>query len=343
MEFRLEINPSDKTPLYKQMVSRFEAAIHSGALPGGKMLPSMNSLADSTGISKETVKKVYGILREKGLVVPKQGKGFYVAGREGNRKPAVLVIFDKFSVYKQTIYNALSETFAGKADLTILTHNQSTALLKYYLDNYLDEYDYYLVAPHFAQDPETTAAAVKLLSRIPNRKLIMLDRLLPGYSGNYGAVYQDFENDIYYGLTEGLDSIRTAGRLKVITLPTSLYGPSIIKGVERFCEEHGIAVEYFRDVPEEIGRGDIFLVLNSQLDSGLAGLARAVKERSFSVGKDVKILAYNDFELNEVVLGGLSTVSTDFDQMGRLAAKMILDGKLSKIHCDFSLVRRSTF
>ena len=47
--------------------------------------------------------------------------------------------------------------------------------------------------------------------------------------------------------------------------------------------------------------------------------------------------------LNEVVLGGLTTISTDFSEMGRLAARMILDRSLAKIHCPFRLTRRSTF
>ena len=33
----------------------------------------------------------------------------------------------------------------------------------------------------------------------------------------------------------------------------------------------------------------------------------------------------------------------DFKQMGRLAAEMILEKRLSKVHCDFRMTRRSTF
>ena len=45
----------------------------------------------------------------------------------------------------------------------------------------------------------------------------------------------------------------------------------------------------------------------------------------------------------KVVLGGLTTISADFSEMGRLAARMILDRSLSKIHCPFGMTRRSTF
>ena len=343
MSLDIQVDISSKTPLYKQLLTQFEDAIHGGVLAAGEQLSSMNDLSARTGISKETVKKVYGILCEKGLIVPKQGKGFYVADENSDAHLSVLVLFDKISVYKQTLFNSLAETLGDKAELTILTHNQSLELLEYYLDNYLDRYDYYVVTPHFPLDEASQARARRLMARIPNRKLVMLDRLLPGYAGNYGAVYQDFENDIYYGLTQGLDRFRPSSRLKVITMPTSLYGACIRKGIDRFCAEHGIPVEYLTDTPPHISKGDTFLILNSQLDSGLAGLARQIKAQNLAIGKDVRIISYNEFELYEVVLGGLTTVSSDFRQMGRLAGEMILDKKPAKIHCDFLLTRRSTF
>ncbi|MBR1575110.1 MAG: GntR family transcriptional regulator [Bacteroidales bacterium] len=343
MSLNIHIDPGSKTPIYKQLLAQFENAIHSGRLSPGDMLSSMNELSARTGISKETVKKAYGILAEKGLIVPKQGKGFYVADADSDAKLLVLVLFDKISVYKQTLFNSLADTLGDKAELTILTHNQSVELLEYYLDNCLDRFDYYVITPHFPLDEASQARVTRLLSRIPNRKLVMLDRLLPGYPGNYGAVYQDFENDVYYGLTQGLDRFRQSSQLKVITLPTSLYGESIRKGIERFCSEHGIPVEYLTQTPPHIGKGDTFLILNSQLDSGLASLARQIKAQNLTIGKDVRIISYNEFDLYEVVLSGLTTISADFRQMGRLAGEMILDKKPAKIHCDFQMTRRSTF
>ena len=70
----IQVDPGSKTPLYKQLMRQFENAIHGGSLSAGELLPSMNDLSASTGISKETVKKTYGLLREKRLIVPKQGK-----------------------------------------------------------------------------------------------------------------------------------------------------------------------------------------------------------------------------------------------------------------------------
>ena len=339
----IKIDSSLNHSLYRQIVEGVERSVHEGSLPAGEQLPSMNELASKYAISRETVKKAYGILVDKGLIVPKHGKGFYVADISKSGRPQVLVIFDKFSVYKQIIFNAFSGTLSDKAEITIVNHNQSLELLTYYLDNYLDSFDYYVVTPHFPLDKATQAGVSKQLSRIPNRKLIMLDRLQPDFPGNFGAVYQDFENDIRDGLSQGLSPTVRTRKLRVITLPSSLYGHGMHSGIKRFCQEHSIPVEFIESAPSDIHPGDTFLLLSSQLDAGLVALTRKIQESGLEIGRDVFIISYNEFDMNEIVLGGLTTVSADFHEMGRLAAQMILERKLVKIHCPFRMMRRHTF
>ena len=204
-------------------------------------------------------------------------------------------------------------------------------------------YDYYVISPHFPLDEKSQHQALKLISRVPNRKLIMVDHWMQDYSGNYGAVYQDFENDIYDGLKQGLYKLKTVSLLNIITLSSSLYGAIVSRGVERFCTENGIAFKFMESAPEEINPNEAFLILSSQLESGLAALARKIKARNLEVGKDVFIISYNEFDLCEVVMNGLTTVSTDFKQMGQAVAELILNRTISKVHCDFTMTRRASF
>ena len=343
MSIEILLDTRNKAPIYKQLVEQFEEAIRSGKLQPGEQVASMNDFAIQMGISKETVKKTYGILREKGLLIPQQGKGFYVAETYLDSKPRVLVLFDKLSIYKEVLYNSLAEELGENADITILTHNQNLELFTYYLDTYLDKFDYYVISPHFPLDEKTQQAAVKLISRVPNRKLIMVDHWLNNYQGNYGAVYQDFENDVYEGLKQGLDKLKSTAGLQVITLPSSLYGSMVTKGVEKFSAEFDIPVSFMHSAPDQIQPNSTYLILTSQLDPGLAALARKIKAQNLEVGKDIFLISYNEFDLNEVVMNGLTTISTDFKQMGRTAAAMILEKRSWKTHCDFKMTRRNTF
>ena len=139
--------------------------------------------------------------------------------------------------------------------------------------------------------------------------------------GNFGAAYQDFENDVAIGLEQGLMKLKSIGKLNVITLPTSLYGSLIQRKISEFCQENGIEVEFMSCAPEKVRKGDAFLVLTSQLDPGLISLVDNAK--GMSVGTDYYIISYNDSPIDRVVLNGLTTISTDFNEMGREIARMV--------------------
>ncbi|MBR3500564.1 MAG: GntR family transcriptional regulator [Bacteroidales bacterium] len=338
----ITVNTHIKHSIYKQIVEQVERGVRDGSLTPGEQLPSMNVLADKYDISRETVKKAYGILVEKDIIEPRHGKGFYVRDLASGAKTEVLVIIDNFSVYKQITYTAFAQTLGPEADITILNHNQNPDFLEYFLDSHLDNFDYYVIAPHFPTDEKTQKRVVKLLERVPVRKLILIDHLQPGLRGQFGAAYQDFENDIYDGLKGNFDN-SSVRRLRVITLPMSLYGNKICKGVERFASEKKINVEFLNAAPDLIEPGDAFLILNSQLDSGLVDLARKIQESGLEIGKGVFIISYNEFPMNELILGGLTTVSTDFPEIGRIAAEMIASHEMRKVHNRFKMIRRRTF
>ena len=344
MSKRILINPGSKIPVYKQLVSQIENNVKSGEYPDGYKLPSMNILSASLDISKETVKKAYSILRNLGFIDAKQGKGYYVSSESLNAKLKILLLFDKLSTYKQILFNSFIEKIGDSAEITIRMHSQNVDLLEYYLNENLDLYDYYVITPHFSLDAPTQKKVLKLLKRIPNRKLILVDRLMSDLPGNYGAVYQDFVNDIYDGLKQGLKTFKNYSKLNVVTLPSSLYAQSIKEGVERFCNDYSIPVENHSSItPEMIRPREAYLVLNSQLDFDLIKLVRLARAKKFKVGKDIGIISYNESPINEIILNGLTSVSTDFCQMGQLVAGMILERKLTKIKCDFHMIRRGTF
>jgi len=339
----ITVNTRIKHSIYKQIVEQVERGVRDGSLTPGEQLPSMNVLADKYDISRETVKKAYGILVEKDIIEPRHGKGFYVRDLASGAKTEVLVILDNFSVYKQITYTAFAQTLGPEADITILNHNQNPDLLEYFLDSHLDNFDYYVIAPHFPNTETVQKRVTRLLSRIPVRKLILIDHIQHGLRGRFGAVYQDFENDICEGLSQGKADFSRIRRLKVLTLPQSLYGASICKGIERFALDNSLSVEYYSGLPETVEPGDAFIILNSQLDSGLVGLSRMIQESGLEIGKGVFIVSYNEYPMNELILGGLTTVSTDFPEMGRTAARMILDKKMNQIHNPFRMTRRRSF
>lgn len=341
MKLDLTIEPGSRIAVYRQLVTAISEAVKNGRLAAGDIVPSMNALSEELGISKETVKRAYGELTKMGILEAHQGKGFFVSDSAHKDRVSVLFLMDSFSIYKQEIVRGFHQEISLTADETILLFNQDINLFEYFLNENLGKFDYYLVSPHFCLEPEVQSRARRLLKRIPNRKLIMIDRWMTEIPGNYGAVYQDFENDVYDGLAQGRDRFEGIRELKVITLPTSLYGPLMENKVRSFCKDNSLGVRFLHEVPTEIEKGDVFLILTSQLDSGLIALVDNAK--GMNVGSDYFIISYNDSPIDRVVLNGLTTISTDFNMMGREAARMINEKSMWKTHIDFRMNKRNTF
>jgi DNA-binding transcriptional regulator YhcF (GntR family) len=343
MNLKIEIKKESQIPVYKQIIHFIQELITSGKYKKGDFLPSMHELSDELEISKETVKKAYYILRDKGMIKSVQGKGFYITDNEDKRNK-ILVLFDKISTYKQVLFKSFADTIGNTADISINLHNQDVTLFERFIDENLDKFDYFLITPHFSLLPDIQKRAVKAIKKIPNRKLLLVDRYIKELPGNYGAVFQDFEQDVYDGLSQGIDVLKKFNILNVITMPGSMYGSLIEKGIHKFCVENDINYRIYKNFdPGIIHKQEAYLILNSQLDVELIELIKIAKMKSCIIGKDIGIISYNESLINQIILDGLTVISTDFNQMGELAAKMILEKSFSKIRCDFNLIRRGTF
>ena len=342
---KFHINPDLDIPKYRQVLSEIEDMIMDGRLKKGTHLPSMTEIATDTGMSKETVKRALVALRDKGYISSCPGKGYYVSKDAGEipQQPHILLILGRLDIFKQVLVDSFTVALMGKAEVKILLHNGDVDLLETSLEQHLDTYDYYVISPHFDLDDQTQHRVAKILGRVPNRKLILLDHVNRFMSGHFGAVYQDFDNDVAVGLGEALEELKTVRRLNAVVLPTSRYGGCALETLKTFCCDNSIPLRIMDTFPENVERGEVFLLFSGRLSNELAKIDLILKDNNMQIGKDVGLISYNDVPLNSVVMGGLTTISTDFVKMGKLAADMILDGKMSKIKNDFKMIRRSTF
>jgi DNA-binding transcriptional MocR family regulator len=71
----ITIDRNSDEPIYRQLVRRIQAMIHSGALPEGFRLPPERRLAEALGINRSTVLNAYRELKALGLVDAHVGRG----------------------------------------------------------------------------------------------------------------------------------------------------------------------------------------------------------------------------------------------------------------------------
>lgn len=68
-------------PKYAQVVSEIRRRIEGGSYPSGSLLPSEHQLVDEFSVSRPTIVKALGTLRQQGWISTQQGKGSFVRGR----------------------------------------------------------------------------------------------------------------------------------------------------------------------------------------------------------------------------------------------------------------------
>ena len=333
----------DRTPIYKQLVEQIETSVMSGKLKPGEPLPSMKELATMYDISKETVKKAYGILTRRGLLESFQGKGFFIRSKSIQLRKKVLLMVDTLSSFKQVFVNTFLEALGNKAEAHILVHNKDVDLFRYYLDQSLGKYDIYVIMPHFSRDEKSMKEVERQMSRIPSKQLILADMLIESLPGDFGAVYQDFYEGMMSSLTELLPDLRKYSHLDMFTLPNCLYGDIAELAVARFCDQNDYHTSFHHELSPKYFRKNQVCLFYNHIDQVMLQLNEIAEKKGLVMGEDIKIISYNDSPICTLLCGGITTISVDFVKMGQQCAEMIKSGELSKIKADFKVIRRKTF
>jgi DNA-binding LacI/PurR family transcriptional regulator len=167
-----------------------------------------------------------------------------------------------------------------------------------------------------------------------------MDKLVPGVEGKFGAVYENFEKDIYDALEQSLEPLSKYHTIKII-FPEYTYHPvEILKGFYRFCQQYAFNYKVVHDIANEpIKEGEVFINL---MENDLVILIEKILATKLKVGKHVGVISYNETPLKKIILNGITTISTDFQMMGEKTAQLILDQSTEHIEIPFYLTQRSS-
>lgn len=333
----------NSVPKYKQIVNAVIEGIKSGKYAVSLKLPSLNEMTELSGASKETVYKAYDYLIKAGAIESHHGKGYFISDKLFNKEKTVLALLSEASPNMMTILKSFWETLGSYAKVTTVFHNQNPEILKKYLDSEYGKYDYYVIFPHFSADHVSNVQIANVLRHAPLDKTIVMDRFLPNVDPSCGMVYQYIYSDIIDCMEKILPDFSNYSSLKSVPVYTALYRREIEDALRTASRRHHIPFEALDGVPEAICKGDVLFLYGCTLGSALVRLEEQVKKSGLEIGKDIGIICYDDFQINEILLGGLTTLSADYSEMGREAAKMIRWGEMKKVHCTCNLIRRNSF
>lgn len=330
------MNPSLKIPekagqtKVQQVVNAIAEAIANGRLKVGETLPSVNGLSAQTGFSRDTVFKAYKLLKEQNLIESAPTRGYYVTG--GSFK--VFMLLDDFSGFKEQLYQSFRSNLPESYSVDLLFHHYNREVFTQLIQNSLGRYSLYIVMniDHKGMEP--------VLKEIDSGRLLILDMGMP-VSDKISYIVQDFDQAVYKCLEDGLERLKKYSEIILVYDEKETPHPSdTASAISRFCERHGIACRKIKKiVHEQVKKGQCWFLIR---DADLVEVVKKCREKKLKAGDDIGILSYNDTPMKQIVGDGISVISTDFEQMGSLAAEFVKNRqKITKVLPTSLILRES--
>ncbi|HLK31203.1 MAG TPA: GntR family transcriptional regulator [Puia sp.] len=330
-------NEYSVTPKYQQLTNCILKSIQEGKIQKDYILPSINDLSYELDISRNTVEKAYKHLKEIGAINSVPGKGYFVSKTDLKNHPKIFLLFNKLSIHKKIIYDSFVKTLGENAIIDFYIYNNDFLLFKKLLTEKNNGYTNYVIIPHFL---DGGSKVQEIINAIPKDKLLLMDKLVTGIDGEYAAIYEDFENDIYHALTKALEQLKKYKSIKII-FPEYTYHPKeILNGFYRFCQDYAFEYEVIKKSGlDNISEGTVYISL---MEDDLVPLIKKILEKKLRVGKQVGVISYNETPIKQIILNGITTISSDFEIMGKKAAEMILNKSKEHVAVPFYLTLRDS-
>jgi DNA-binding transcriptional regulator YhcF (GntR family) len=325
------------TPKYLQLTNSILKAIETGKIKKNDLMPSINELSFELEISRDTAEKGYKYLKKMGVLGSVPGKGYFIQNTDFRSTIKIFLLFNKLSAHKKIIYDAFISALGEYVVVDFYIYNNDFGLFKKLLTDRKEDYSHYVIIPHFLEGEEH---APEIINALPKDKLILLDKKISGISGEYGAVYENFEEDIYCALEKAREPLGKYHTIKIIFPSYTYHAVEILKGCSRFCQEYAFNYKVVHNIAEEpIREGEVYINL---MEEDLVVLLERIISLKLEPGRQVGVISYNETPLKKILLNGITTISTDFQEMGIMAARQILDNTRRQEEVPFYLTLRNS-
>ncbi|RVU26807.1 GntR family transcriptional regulator [Sandaracinomonas limnophila] len=333
----ISLDEFSSTPKYRQLADSIIDGIRNKSIKKGDVLPSINELSFELFVSRITIEKGYNYLKSKGIIDSVRGKGFFIKVDKISDDYRIFLLFNKLSGHKKIIYDSFVQAMGEGASIDFYVYNNDYNLFKRIIESRDRDYSHIVIIPHFLESDDI---AFQLINNLPKEKLILMDKLPAGIDGDFGAVFENFEKDIYKALLEIKESLTKYQVLKMIFPNTSYYPHEIVEGFTNFCKDFAFDMEILNSSKDiKIRKGDAFITV---MEDDLIPILENVLEQNFQLGKDVGLISYNETPIKRLLFSGISTISTDFELMGQTAADLIKSNSKQQIENPFNLIIRSS-
>lgn len=318
---------------HEQLVHGIIEAIDSDILVVGDQLPSINQMVSDVGFARKTIVKAYEELKHRGLVESKKLKGYYIISQETKVTLKVALLLFSFQRFQEDFYNTFRNELGKRFQIDVFFHHNNVSVFETIFNNITGKYGMYVVAPI----PDLSIRP--LLLNIAPPKLLIIDRYY-SLPKTYSYVSQIFENDVYGRLEELLPQIKKYKKMILIASGDSHYPTGTLKAFEKFLIDKDIKGSVQTTYKSgSVKQNNLYFFIG---DTFLWEVLKDCNGKGYVVGKHVGILSCDDHIVKEIILDGITTISTDFTAMAIKAANYVKDPVLTKEIVPIDLIKRNS-
>lgn len=328
----INIQTNQGIPKYKQIISSIEKTIEEGKLKKDEKLPSINKVCLEFSLSRDTVLQAYEELKKRGIIFAILGKGYYVKSTEVNIKQRIFLLFEELNIFKEDLYNSFMENIGKGVQIDIFFHHFNLKVFQKLINDSNGNYTKYVIMP------TNLVGAAAIIETLPVSDVYILDQTNPELK-SFPAVYQNHLTDIYNGLLKGKSRLDKYQKL-IMIFPGFREPLGMKMGFEKFCIDFAFDHEVITEFKNrEIKKGEVYII---PTDRDLVQVIEKSKLQNLKLGTDFGIISYNETPLKKIVENGITTISTNFEEMGKILAQMILKGKKEQIENKSNLIIRNS-
>ena len=301
----------------------------AGIVRQGKHIPSINETVRRYQVSKDTAVKAYNLLKKNNILRSVHGKGFFSS--QTCRRERILFLLDNNNLYKENLISGAQKELGDEFELKIMLHDNKRDIALHILNSYSAEFERLLFIPPYSS--AQTESAIKKTGK----PAVLCDRNIPG--SNFPAVYQNFFSGIMQSLENSAGHIKKYKKL--VLLQSGEKNPiktAISGGCRQFCKKHRLCC-HEREQHGPLEKSVLYITVR---DQDLFSILESARQTGMIPGKNFGLFSYNDTPFKKLWGNGISVISADFTEMGRLAAVLLKSGKKEKICIATQLILRST-
>lgn len=325
----ISIIPNSDIPKYQQIVTSINNAISNDIISIGDVLPSVNILCKTYGLSRDTVFKAYSVLKDNMVIESVPNKGYYVAGN--TRK--ILLVLDTFKAYKEVLYHSFINNLPTNYITDVQFHHYNIENFKTILNNSAGKYYKYVVMNF------DDLQVKDVISKVPSEKLLIIDWNIHA-NDDSNFVCQNFGNSFYSVLEDAAAMLRKYREVCFLYPEYTNHPFEAVDYFRKFCEVYDFDHQVLTDSRSfDFKKGCAYISVSDRV---LANFLEQCKNKHLEPGKDVGFLSYNDTPMKEFIYKGISVVSTDFKALGTKAAEFVMNKGGMQTYIETKLIIRES-